>query len=45
MKMENRNFLKILRTKPISFKQESKSIIKILIRNKNKIINYKKSLI
>lgn len=45
MKMENRNFLKILRAKPISFEQESESIIKILIKNKNKIIKYKKSLI
>ena len=45
MKMENKNFLKILGPKSNSFREESKSIIKILIKNKNKIINYKKSLI
>ena len=45
MKMENKNFLKILGSKPNSFKEESKLIIKTLIKNKNKLINYKKSLI
>ena len=45
MKMENKNFLKILGSKPYFFKEESKSIIKTLIKNKKKIIKYKKSLI
>ena len=45
MKMENKKFLKILDSKPTSFKEESVSIIKILIKNKNRIIKYKESLI
>ena len=45
MKMENKKFLKILDSKPTSFKEESVSIIKILIKNKNRIIKYKDSLI
>ena len=45
MKMENKNFLKVLKSNPINFKDESKLIIKSLIKNKFKIIKYKKSLI
>ena len=45
MKMKNKNFLKILKSNPINFKDESKLIIKLLIKNKIKIIKYKKSLI
>ena len=45
MKMENKNFLKILKSNPINFKDESKLIIKSLIKNKIKIIKHKKPLI
>ena len=43
--MENKNFLKILKSNPTNFKDESKLIIKSLIKNKIKIIKHKKSLI
>ena len=45
MRMENRNFLKILNTKPKLFNNESKLIIKKLINNKSRIARFKKSLI
>ena len=45
MRMENKNFLKILNTKPKLFNNESKLIIKKLINNKSRIARFKKSLI
>ena len=45
MKMENKNFLKILNSKPKLFNEESKVIIKTLLNNKSKILRFKKSFI
>ena len=45
MKMENMNFVRILNSNPSTFKKESKTIIKALIKNKSKILRYKNSLL
>ena len=45
MKMENMNFVRILNSNPSTFKKESKTIIKVLIKNKSKILRYKNSLL
>ncbi len=45
MRMQNINFMKILKSKPINFREESKHIIRTLIRYKAKIIKYKKALL
>ena len=45
MKMDNKKFLKLLNSKPISFSQESENILKSLILNKKTINKYKDSLI
>ena len=45
MKMENKNFMRILNSKPSTFKKESMRIIDTLIKNKFKILRYKNSLL
>ena len=45
MKMENNRFIKLLKSKPISFFSESKIILKSLISSTETIKKYKKSLI
>ena len=45
MEMENKNFLKLLKSKPVVFSKESKIIIKDLLPYKKNIKKFKKSLI
>ena len=45
MRMENKEFLKILKSKPIFLKKEAGFIIKSLIENKKLIERHKKSLL
>ena len=44
MKMVNKNFMKLLNSKPICFSNESKIIMNDLMKNKKKILKFKKSL-
>ena len=45
MQMENKKFLKILKSKPIKFSREINFTLKDLFFNKKEIIKYKKSII
>lgn len=45
MEMENKNFLKLLKRKPIKFSKECEKILIKLKKNKKNILNFKKSFI